>query len=429
MHCKKMVLSNFSRAIFSQSSCIRPDNEHELSDYIAHHHPQSILVRGAGLSYNDSCFNTNGLIIENQRFKHLISFDAHTGIVVCQGGVPLNDLFLLHEDFIPAVIPGTVHATVAGAIAHDVHGKNNHHAGSFGHHILWIELLIGKKKIRCSREQHSELFHATIAGLGLTGIITQVALRLKKTSRFVAIKHQQFTSLNPLIESMLTYGCDHDYQVAWLDLLNTEPRSILSLANHCASFPIKEQAPYTIPKIPFCCLNAWNIKLFNKLYFKNKKTQEKLILNEFNNPLDKLNHWNRLYGPKGLIQFQALFAQDNATETLKQLIQLMKTCKATPTLAVLKLITQSGEGLLSFCKPGFTLAVDFIHNERAKQAIVAMNQLISELNGRIYLAKDWLLNPEQYNKMYDQHQQFSRVLQEYNCQLHSDLASRLGILK
>lgn len=429
MRSKKILLSNFSHAVFSESWCLRPDNEHELTQYLAHHQQQSILTRGSGLSYNDSCFNTDGFIIDSQRFNHLINFDPQTGIAVCQGGVSFKDLFLLHPDFIPSAIPGTIHATIAGGIAHDVHGKNNHQAGSLGQHIIWFELLINNKKILCSREQNSDLFYATIAGLGLTGVITHVALRLKKASRFIQTQQKQFESLNTLIESMLIDGLEHNYQVAWLDLLNSEPRAILSMANHCESFPHKEPKTYTIPRVPVCFIRSWNMKLFNRFFFNSRTDQEKLSLQQFNNPLDKLSHWNRLYGPKGLLQFQAVFAQENAVEILEQLLMLIRINKATPTLAVLKLFTQPGVGLLSFCKPGFTLAVDFVHNKQARQAIIAMNQLITEINGRIYLAKDLLLNATQYKTMYTRHEHFSQILKQYGCNMSSDLAKRLGILK
>ncbi|MDR3502697.1 MAG: FAD-binding oxidoreductase [Legionella sp.] len=431
MRSKKILLSNFSHAMFSQSLCLRPENEHELIEYSAQHPEQSIFPRGAGLSYNDSCFNTGGFIVDTQRFNHLISFDADTGVVICQGGLPIKDLFLVHPDFIPPVIPGTIHATVAGGIAHDVHGKNNPHAGSFGHHILWIDLLLGTKQIRCSPEENHELFHATIAGLGLTGIIMRAAIRLQKKSRLLQIKREQFSALSTLTEAMVNYGREHDYQVAWMDLLHTTPRAVLSLADHSVSptLSLQKHKAVTVPKFPFSCIKKWNMKLFNSLFFKQQKSEETLELLQFNNPLDKLNHWNRLYGPKGLMQFQAVFAQDQAVETLEQLVQLINTYKATPTLAVLKLFTQSGHGLLSFCQPGFTLAVDFIHNDCAVNAVNAMNQLITERNGRVYLAKDQLLNVEQYQQMYGQQNVFSSVLKHYRCTAQSDLTRRLGIIK
>ncbi|AWN74005.1 FAD-binding oxidoreductase [Legionella anisa] len=429
MRSKIRTLTNFSRARSSQSFCLRPENEEQLTDYLAHNPQQNMLVRGSGLCYNDSCFNTDGFVIDSERLNHFINFDHETGIVQCQGGVSLKDLFLVHPDFIPPVIPGTIHITVAGGIAHDVHGKNNHQAGSFGHHLIEFDLLIGSKKFHCSPNENSDLFHATIAGLGLTGIITRAAIRLKKAPRFVQAKHQQFESFQILTEYMKTTGIHHDYQVAWLDLLNPALRAVLSVADHCEPFDTKRIKIHTIPSLPFSLIKSWNIKLFNQYFFNSKKGHEKLTLEQFNNPLDKLMHWNRLYGPKGLIQFQAVFSENHASDTLEQLVQLIRDHKATPTLAVLKLFTQSGEGLLSFCKPGFTLAIDFIHNLQAKQAISAMNQLITEHKGRVYLAKDLLLNEEQFHQMYGKHEQFSQTLEHYGCSMHSDLAQRLGLKK
>ena len=413
--------------MYSESLCLRPDNEQQLFDYINHNKPVDMLTRGAGLSYNDSCLNKDRLVIDTNRFNHLISFDSSSGIVQCQGGVTFKDLFLLHPDFIPPVIPGTLHATVAGGIAHDVHGKNNHCEGSFGHHISWLELIINNKTIRCSREENPYLFHATIAGLGLTGIITRIAIRLKRASRSVQVENTFFDSLSALMQEMKGIGLSYDYQVAWLDLLHPEPRGILSLAKHCDSAPAPEKKALAVPKLPFGLIKSWNMKLFNKLFFKLKKKKEQLSIEEFNNPLDKIAHWNRLYGPRGLIQFQAVFDQDNAVKTMEHLLQLIQLHKASPTLVVLKLLNQSGEGLLSFCKPGFTVAIDFIHNNEAKEAIKAMNQFITELNGRIYLAKDLLLSSEQYQKMYIKHEEFSKILTSYECSMKSDLAQRLGI--
>lgn len=427
MRSKKTHLTPFSRAIHSHSMCLRPDNIEELEGYLSQHAPTHLLARGAGLSYNDSCLNQDGYIIDTQRFNHLMDFNQETGVVICQGNVPIKDLFLLHPDYIPPVIPGTVYATVAGGIAHDIHGKNNHLAGSFGHHILWFDLLLNNTIIRCSPNEHSDLFKATISGLGLTGIITKVALGLKKSSRFIQAENKKFDSLNPLIHYMSTIGLNNDYQAAWLDLLNPSPKALLLVGNSCESLTVKKERTISIPKLPCSLLHSWNMKLFNTFYFKRKKESQALSLEQFNNPLDKIKHWDRFYGPQGFIQFQAVFDQHNALQTIEHLIHLIRMNKATPTLAVLKLFIQSGEGYLSFCKPGFTLAIDFIHNQPARQAISKMNEYLTEIKGQVYLAKDLLLNPEQFRSMYKKQEEWMDVLKKYHCTMQSNLSQRLGI--
>ncbi|MDI1351450.1 MAG: FAD-binding oxidoreductase, partial [bacterium] len=366
MREKKTLLTNFSRALSSESFCVRPDDQEQLIEYLAINKPNKILARGSGLSYSDSCLNQNGLIIDMNNLNHLLDFDVDTGIAQCEAGTPFKDLFLFHPQFIPPVLPGTLNLTVGGAIAHDVHGKNNPTYGSMGHHISWFTLLINNEIIRCSREENAALFYATIGGLGLTGIIIRVAIRLIRASRGVEVENKPFTSLAKLLDCMKNEGVHCDYQVAWLDLLHNTPKAILSLAKHCDAVTINKPSVHNIPKLPFSLLKPWNLKWFNQFFFHSKKPREKLPLVQFNNPLDKLNHWNRLYGPKGLIQFQAVFDRENAYHILKNLLDIIKNCNATPTLAVLKLFTQSGEGLLSFCQPGFTVAIDFFNSSEGK---------------------------------------------------------------
>ncbi len=427
MQRKKQPFSNFSRAIKTMAHSVRPDNEEQLSKIFMMHNGD-LLVRGNGLSYSDCCVNHKGMIIETSRLNNMLSFDTTTGIVVCQGAVTFSDLFLLDPKFIPPVLPGTMHATVAGGVANDVHGKNNPHAGTFGDHIEWIELQLSDKTLRCSPTENKALFHATIAGLGLTGMIKRVAIRLRKASRFVAKQTRKFTSLSELLHYMQVEGLQYDYQVAWLDLLN-QPRALLSLAQHVANNDKAIQGPkrrYTVPNLPARFINHAVMKQFNRFYYQKASLDiQHLPLWQFNNPLDAINHWNRWYGKKGLLQFQAVFDEENASTTLESLLAIIRSHRATPTLAVLKYFTEAGPGLLSFAKPGFTLAIDFIHNQQARLAITAMNELIASLKGKIYLAKDLLLSREQFTKMYPKHDKFCDILAAHDSPMSSDLSKRL----
>jgi decaprenylphospho-beta-D-ribofuranose 2-oxidase len=430
MLSKNKQFSNFSNAKQTNSDCFRPDKEEELAALFSHSSEQGILARGNGASYGDCCLNHQGVIVDTSRFNHLLQFNEQTGLLVCQGSVSFADLFLVSPHYIPPVIPGTLRATIAGGIANDVHGKNNHYAGSFGEHLQWIELQLGEQSIRCDRKTHAELFYATIAGLGLTGIIKQVAIQMRKASHFVKVQYEKYYEFAPLLEQMKKAGCDFDYQVAWLDLLN-KPRALLSLANHCEPTSIPAQRyRYTIPKLPIRLVNSWLMKQFNRLYFQRHTTTERILaLPQFNNPLDSISHWNRLYGKKGLLQFQALVPEELALTALTSLLELIRSHQATPTLAVLKYFSKPGLGLLSFVQPGFTLAVDFINNQQAHQAISAMNEWISEAKGKVYLAKDLFLTAEQFAKQYPQQLSFSEILKRYNSSMRSDLSQRLGITR
>jgi FAD/FMN-containing dehydrogenase len=283
--------------------------------------------------------------------------------------------------------------------------------------------------IHCHRQKNQDLFHATIGGLGLTGIITRLAVRLKKRSHCVQVENKSFTALTELLETMKTEGLTSDYQVAWIDLLHQKPRAVLSLAHHCPPMEIIKPKRYSIPYLPCRIIAPWNIKCANHYYYHHKKNNEPRSLTAFNNPLDQMKQWNHLYGPKGLLQFQALFPVEQASAHLDELIKIMRRYDAHPMLSVLKLFTKPGAGLLSFCRPGFSLAIDFINNLKSKQAIIEMNHYISRIEGAIYLAKDLFLSADEYTEMYPKHLLFSQLLKDYNSPMNSDLAQRLGITK
>ena len=432
LYKRNHYFSNFSQVLQTHSTCFRPDDEEQLNTMLAQKQTESLLARGNGLSYSDCCTLNEGVVIDTSRLNHLLSFDPATGIAVCQGAVTFADLFLLDPAYIPPILPGTIYATLAGGIANDVHGKNNHQLGTMGDHLDWIELQIAEQTILCSRQENSDLFFATIAGLGLTGVIKRISIHLRKTSRFVDTKTERHLDFKILLKRMQEQGIKHDYQVAWLDLLN-KPRALLSFADHCEPIAASSKSgrlssSIRVPKLPIRVLNSWLMKQFNRLYYHLSPTGNKVRpLWQFNNPLDRIGNWNHLYGKKGLLQFQALFAENNAQHTLEKISALIELHKASPMLAVLKYFTRPGPGLLSFVKPGFTIAIDFIPNPQAYQAIKALNQFITESDGRIYLAKDLTLTSTQFGTMYTEHPKFSGIRAAYNTQMHSDLSKRLGL--
>lgn len=429
MRSQFQKLSNFTQAIYTVSECFRPDNEKDLQAIISHLHNRYHLARGAGLSYSDCCLNHQGIIVNCQRLNHLLSFDEQSGVLICQGGVTFADLFTIHPDYIPPVIPGTIYATLAGGIANDIHGKNNPSAGTLGQHIQWLELEQGTEVVFCSHLENKELFIATIGGLGLTGIIKRLAITLRRASHCVTVHREKYNCFAKLLLSMQQNSNQHDYQVAWLDLLNSS-RALLSVANHCSNQVNPLQQQFTIPKLPLRLINHWILRQFNRYYYHQATNNFTTVpLTVFNSPLNKINHWHRLYGPKGFIQFQAVFAEEHALATLQQLIILFKQHNATPALAVLKYFTQPGLGLLSFAKPGFTIAIDFINNHQSQGAILAMNQFITEQGGRIYLAKDLLLTPSQFQQQYPHHQQFAHLCQNLQSKGQSNLSRRLGLTR
>lgn len=428
MRARSGIFNNFGRNQQTASACYRPDREKQLGLIFSENKDTSLLARGAGLSYNDCCLNHDQSIIDTSRLNHLLAFDAQNGILEVQPAVNFADIFTVNANYIPAVIPGTLAATMAGAIANDIHGKNNVHEGSFGDHLLWLQLQCGQETVLCSPEQNRELFFATIGGLGLTGIIRRLAVKLKFNTPFVRVESEKFNRWDSLFAAMLSKASAVDYQAAWLDLLN-KPAAVLSwamAATHNSDWQVPRSL--TVPPLPFRCITPWGMRLFNRAYYQRHDCGRKTIpLVHYNNPLDQIRHWNRLYGKQGLLQFQAVFPTAIAVEVLEKIINTINKNNATPTLTVLKYLSRPGRGLLSFPAPGFTLAIDFINNIPAQTTIMALNNLITQVGGKVYLAKDRLLTPEQFRAQYPQHDHFRDILQQLALPISSNLSRRLGI--
>src|SRR5260221_1983414 len=186
---------------------------------------RQLLAYGKGRSYGDWCLNDGGKLLATSGLDKFIQFDAMNGILRCEAGVTLGAILrlILPEKWFLPVTPGTQYVTVGGAIANDVHGKNHHRAGSFGCHVRGLELMRSDAgSVICSREQNTDLFEATIGGLGLTGLILWAEIQLKRVSGpWIDCEEIRFERLQEFFELSAQSDETHEYTVAWLHCLSS----------------------------------------------------------------------------------------------------------------------------------------------------------------------------------------------------------------
>jgi len=269
-----------------------------------------MIARGLGRSYGDSSLAK--CVIDTRYLNHLLDFDKNTGIVTCNAGISLADIL---EVFVPLgwflpVTPGTKHITVGGAVSSDVHGKNHHVSGCFCDFVEHIELLVSPDNVLlCSNTSHSELFHATCGGMGLTGIILSVSFRLKPvSSAYIDQKTIKAVNLTEALE-LFEQNYASTYSVAWIDCLATGSslgRSLLMIGEHATDHTLSSPAkhPIIVPvEMPSSLLNRYSIQLFNTLYYNRitkKEVANTVHYEPFFYPLDGIQQWNRLYGKMDL---------------------------------------------------------------------------------------------------------------------------------
>jgi len=422
--------------------------EPEVAQILDHYDNLPLIPRGLGRCYGDSALNAH--ILETMKFNRFLSFDENTGLLVCEAGVSLAEiveLFLPRGWFLP-VTPGTKFVTIGGAIASDVHGKNHHGAGCFGDHVDWIDLMLADGQVRrCSRSENADLLLATTGGMGLTGIILRAGIKLQPVS--TAYIRQETIKASCLAEIMDLFedSGGWTYSVAWIDCLSGGKdlgRSILFRGEHALLpdlakkqqiDPLHQKArkKLTVPfNLPALALNTWTARTFNALYFRKAPKRPALdIINvdSFFYPLDALGHWNRIYGRRGFTQYQFVLPKETGRKGIETILRRIALSGQGSFLAVLKLFGAANEGMLSFPREGYTLALDFPITRNLFPLLEELDRMVMDCGGRLYLTKDVRMSKNTFDGGYPQADRFRQLkaLCDPQRKLASLQSERLGI--
>ena len=381
------------------------------------------IAFGQGRSYGDVCVNDGGTLLGTAGLDRFLAFDAQAGLLRVEAGVMLDAVLALVVPqgwFLP-VTPGTRFISMGGAVANDVHGKNHHRAGSLGGHVTALGLLRSDHGfVECGPARHADLFAATVGGLGLTGLICWVELRLRRiASPMVEEERQRFESLDQFHALSAESDADPawEYSVAWVDCDAPRGRGVFHRGRHApAGTPVQlapkaQRVPLTPP---FSLINGLTRRLFNPLHFYGAPAiaQRRVLHYEpFFYPLDALRDWNRLYGPRGFYQHQSVVPL-SAREAVAELLQAIRASGQGSALAVLKTFgPQRSPGLLSFPRPGITLAVDFPNHGGDTLALLErLDAIVCAAGGAIYPAKDARMSAETFRSGFPQWAAFSAQL-------------------
>ncbi len=406
------------------------------------------IPRGMGRSYGDASLGRH--MVDTCPNNRLLYFDDQTGVLHCESGVTFEDILnvFLPQGWFPPVTPGTKYVTLGGALAADVHGKNHHLAGAISQYVSGIELQLPSGEVLyCSPQKDEHIFWATMGGMGLTGLIRTVWIKLIPVdSRLIQTKTIKAKNLDEILDLFEAYK-NVSYSVAWIDCLASgkrSGRSLLMLGEHATHkdirkvdyLKIKEKSALPIPlNFPSKTLNPFSIKAFNTLYYHKqfaKDTSKIVGYDSFFYPLDSLQNWNRIYGKKGFVQYQCVIPKEVGKKGMKEIIRRINERKMGSFLAVLKLMGPNPHTeFLSFPMEGYTLALDFPVNKSLFAFLHLMDKFVMGMGGRVYLAKDARLRPDACHQMYPGLDNFRRVLREIGNtgQISSFLAERLQIFE
>ena len=396
---------------------------------------KSVLPQGLARSYGDACLNDQNVILSTRHLDRIVSFDKASGRLHCESGMSLQQIL---EVAVPAgwflpVTPGTRFVTVGGAIANDIHGKNHHRAGTFGRHVLSLTLLRSNGLVaRCTPVENGDLFRATIAGLGLTGLILSAEIQLHKiSSPFIHVEEIQFRSLDEFRQISKESEERFDYTVAWIDCVSKGSnfsRGIFIRGNHAEAETLppsfareckKAQRFKALAGVPMDApdflLSPTTVRWFNSVYFHKQTEVSRTRITPYGPffyPLDSVLNWNRVYGKRGFFQFQCVVPSSDDGRGLKQVFQAVVDSGEASFLAVIKEFgSLPSPGMLSFPRPGTTLCLDFGHRgDRTFKLLSKLENMVRDLGGAMYPAKDATMSAQSFAEFYPRASEFSHFI-------------------
>jgi FAD/FMN-containing dehydrogenase len=382
---------------------------------------ETFLPFGLGRSLSDVCLNPDGVLLRTPAMDRLLAFDETRGIFRCEAGVTLRSLleFLTPRGWFLPTTPGTSQVTVGGAIANDVHGKDHHRNGSFGGHVTRLELLRSDgRRVECSPDAESDLFRATIGGLGLTGLITWAEFRLKRMpSPWLDVETVRFGSLEDW-RCIAQAEAAWEYTVAWLDGTRAPFPGLHIRGNFAAGPPagylMWRDATVTIPcDAPGWLMRPWLVSVFNRLKQSGQPVAVKKSRQDFQSffyPLDRIGNWSRLYGRSGYLQYQFAAPHERALGLLQRVLETAIAARQPACLVVLKTLGPvAPAGLLSFPMPGLTAAMDFSNlGQPTLELFGRFDEMVRDARGRLYPAKDPRMPAAMFRDGYPAWREFAR---------------------
>ena len=418
------VLSTPYPEVIAEAVARVADHNADKPDYLK----RGVIARGLGRSYNESAQNSGGLTIDMTPLTRIYAIDEETATVDLDAGVSLDTLMqaaLPHGLWVP-VLPGTRQVTVGGAIAHDIHGQNHHSQGSFGNHVVEMQLLVADGRILTltpdgtGDDPNGELFWATVGGIGLTGIILRAKIQMKRTeSAYFIADTAQTASLQETLDLHLQDGFEDGYEYAsgWFDTISAPPklgRGTFSRGNLARLDELPEKYrkdPLSFNNKPLLrfpdifprgLANKLSFAAVGEAYYRMGPPSQGKVKNlaQFYHMLDVFGDWNNAYGRGGgFCQYQFIVPTGNEAE-FTNLIEHIQASGHVSFLNVIKLFGDGNRAPLSFPFKGWNVCLDFPVKKGLAEFLNDLDRRVMAMGGRLYTAKDSRTSAANFHAMY-----------------------------
>jgi decaprenylphospho-beta-D-ribofuranose 2-oxidase len=291
----------------------------------------------------------------------------------------------------------------------------------------------------CSPTIEPELFWATVGGMGLTGHILEIAFKMVRVaSPWIWGESEGVPDIDAFIEALGQAAAGWPMTMGWIDCLK-QGKNLGRGVIYRGRWAEPDEAPAEPPRpkptvalpfsLPSFTINAVTTRAFNELYYRvNGRPKRGIVHPEsFFYPLDAIHHWNRGYGKAGFTQYQCVIPHAGRRAAARRFMEVVAAQGGASFLCVIKDCGAEGQGLLSFPKPGISIAIDFPVRPGTQPMIDALNEIVLGEGGRIYLAKDAFTRKEHFARMEPRLPAWQAIRRRWDPQgrLGSLLAARL----
>jgi decaprenylphospho-beta-D-ribofuranose 2-oxidase len=462
-------LSSLVGSIRTRSLVARPTTIEECRETLAFSRQEGLTIcpRGAGRSYGDQALNDGHVLLDMSAMNRILGFDEEAAQITVEAGTRLIDIFeLVHYRLLtlPAS-PTESHSSVAGAICANVNGKDAWRQGSFAEQVVRLTLLAADGETIEIDRSH-ELFNAVVSGIGLLGIVVDATLQLKPIpSPYVEIERTPAPDVDALLETMSQVEKTHDLAVVWVDAYangSRTGRSVIHAARWIEHDATESERKTLLEKGykrldshrrlglalheafgPLLSLMLYAqrpmLNLFNRLYYtmnrfasrRGRSSNTELFLQFSFEASFTVPPAHLVCGPRGYT-VQLTFPRSDAREAIVELLGICQSSPCPPVTTILR-AHKADDGMLSFSEDGYSLNFEFhpkkSHETANREVVDRLIEATIKRGGKIHLAKDQVLEPEQFARVYPRYRELLAIKQRLDPEglFTSDLARRVGL--
>jgi decaprenylphospho-beta-D-ribofuranose 2-oxidase len=428
---------NFNYTNYTKSNCIisYPKNINQIIEIInfAKKNKKKILPIGSGLSWFDTIFNTNNIIVDLSYLKKIFIFNKSKGELLVSSGHKIKEIIykINRHGWSLYSIPGGGEVSLGGCIGNDVHGKDSFKCGNFSQNIIEMEVILpNKKKIKCSPKRNQHIFKSVCGGLGLIGIITHVKLRLKPISKFYESTTVACSNYKDLIYNLYKDKDKYEYINGWVDIFAKNKnigRSIIfkskKILDNNRKNNLNTSKFFNIIQenlFGYCVRNNL-VKYINFFIFSLFKFKKKNI-NSYKEIMFPLSSYGvdikKIINPYSFFEIQIIIKNKNLKNDLRDFILLCQKLNLSGFVIGIKM-HKKNDNYLSFSDNGISININQIFNSKKVfttevEKLKLLHNYVIKKKHKIYICKDFLFDKNKIKLNYPNFKNFLKVKKKYD---------------